>query len=228
MIIRQLERICRARLLDRVVVATSVDTSDDALAKMVASQGIPVYRGSLDDVLARFIGALREHPAKHIIRLTGDCPLIDPDIIDAVVAHHLVCGATVTSNSAEPTFPDGLDVEVISSIALERAEAEATLKVEREHVTQFFYRRRDQFDVADYRGREDLSGLRWTVDYPNDMAFVRAVYQALFPMLPSFGFRHILGLVREHPELERINAGIVRNERLERSTSQETRPGRDN
>jgi spore coat polysaccharide biosynthesis protein SpsF len=221
MIIRQLERVLRARLVDRVVLATSVETSDDELAEIVESRGISVYRGSLDDVLGRFVGALHEYPAAHVVRLTGDCPLVDPDVVDAVVAQHLVCGANVTSNAAEPTFPDGLDVEVVSSAALERAGEEATLTIEREHVTQFFYRRRDQFDVVDYKGREDLSRMRWTVDRLNDLTFVHAVYQAIFPTKPDFGFRDVLRLLRDRPELEKINTGIARNEELSRAISEE-------
>ncbi len=221
MIVRQLERARRARLLDRIVLATSVDPSDDLLASVVADLGVAVYRGSLEDVLDRFVNALNQYPAEHVVRLTGDCPLTDPDVIDAIVAHHLVCGADLTSNGAEPTFPDGLDVEVVTASALRRAGAEAQLTFEREHVTQFFYRRRHEFKVVDYKGVEDFSAKRWTVDHPSDFAFAKSVYECLYPSNPNFGLWDVIHLLRSRPQLEAINSGIVRNEGLARSIANE-------
>ncbi len=133
MIVRQIERTQRARSLDALVVATSTGADDDAIAAAVA---VPVHRGPLDDVLARFVGALDAHPADHVVRLTADCPLVDPGLIDACVALHLESGADYTSNTpASHAWPKGLDVEVIGAPALRRAAREATTAEEHEHVT---------------------------------------------------------------------------------------------
>ena len=221
MIMRQIERIRRSRLLDGLVVATSLDGSDDDLASVVTASGTALFRGSLDDVLDRYANALVEYPAQHVVRLTGDCPLTDPGLIDAVIAHHLVNAADITSNSNQPSFPDGLDVEIVRADCLHAAAAEASFKFEREHVTQFFYRRPDRFRIVHYRAEKDMSALRWTVDEPSDLAFVRAVYASLYSANPSFGFRHVLELLHAHPELSALNSGIVRNEGLARSLREE-------
>lgn len=217
MIVRQLERIGRARLLDRIVVATSVDPFDDELARTVEASGVTVFRGDLDDVLDRFAQAASRNPSQHVVRLTGDCPLTDPDVIDAVVAHHLVGGADISSNSHQPTFPDGLDVEIVRAFRLHEAAAEASLKLEREHVTQFFYRRPERFRIAHYKADHDLSALRWTVDEPDDLALVRAIYDSLLPGTPDFRMHDILALLDARPELSSINGRFARNEGLARS-----------
>jgi spore coat polysaccharide biosynthesis protein SpsF len=222
MIVRQLERIQRARLIDRIVMATSLDASDDVLAQTVSDFGVAVYRGSLDDVLDRFVKALDQNPAEQVVRLTGDCPLTDPDIIDAVIAHHLVNAADLTSNGVDPTFPDGLDVEVIAAQALRKAGSLARRGVEREHVTQYLYARRNEFNVVDYKGVVDLSRKRWTVDHQSDFTFVKSIYQNLYHSKPGFGLWDIIKLLGEQPELESINAGIIRNEGLAKSIENET------
>lgn len=221
MIVRQLERIQLARMIDAVVVATSTDPSDDALASIVRESGFKVARGSLDDVLDRFAVAARDVMPEHVVRLTGDCPLVDPDIVDAVIAHHLVSGADITSNSREPTFPDGLDVEVMRAEVLFAAAERATKTFEREHVTPFIYDQSQKFHVVHYRGSTDLSGLRWTVDEPEDLTFVREVYGALYPENPGFRMHHILQLLAARPELSDINSRFTRNAGLARSIAQE-------
>lgn len=222
MLLRQIERIRRARLVDALVVATSSDASDDELAHLLARAGVAIYRGSLDDVLGRFAGAIESLAPEHVVRLTGDCPLTDPTVIDAVIAHHLVVGADITSNTVAPTFPDGLDVEVVRTPALMASAAEAALVYEREHVTQFLYRRPGRFGIVNYALNEDLSHLRWTVDEPEDLAFVRAVYGELLPSNPQFGFRDVLALLAQRPELTALNARFERNEGLKRSIAAES------
>jgi len=221
MLVRQMERIARAKLVDKIVVATSTDSSDDPLEVLANRMGWLIYRGSLDDVLDRFAKAAAQYPAEHVVRLTGDCPLTDPDIIDAVIAHHLVCAADITTNSAQPSFPDGLDVEVMRFKALMTAADQASLGFEREHVTQFLYRRPERFQVAHYQGPINLSGLRWTVDEPADLTFVRAVYEALYTANPTFGWQDVLRLLDERPALTAINSQFRRNEGLESSIAKE-------
>jgi len=189
MIGRQVERLRRAGRIDRLVVATSTDPSDDPLAAYCRSLELAVFRGSLNDVLDRFRGALAEHPqAKAVVRLTADCPLADPDLIDRVIAHHHEAGADYTSNTlGTRTYPHGLDTEVIRPAALLEAADNATDPYEREHVTPYLYRRPDTYRLAGVARHTSLAALRWTVDFPEDLAFVREVYARLYPYDPAFG-----------------------------------------
>lgn len=223
MIARQIERVRRATLLDGLVVATSTDASDDPLAELCVRLGVDCYRGSLEDVLVRFVGAARSHGADHVVRLTGDCPLADPGVIDAVIGLHLEGGFDYTSNTAPPTFPDGMDVEVMRVGVLERADREARAGSEREHVTQYIVKHPETFALGTLVNDVDLSQMRWTVDEPEDLEFVREVYAALYPLKPSFSWRDVLAFVVENPGVCDANAGIVRNEGLMRSESEDRR-----
>lgn len=221
MIARQIERLRRARTLEALVLATSTDASDDALARWAQDAGVPVHRGSLDDVLDRFVCAARPYAPRHVARLTGDCPLADPTVIDAVVARHVASGADYTSNTIEPTWPDGLDVEVMTMAALETAAREATAQYQREHVTQFIVRQPERFRLHNVRADNDLSGLRWTVDEPADFEVVEAIYAALYPSNPAFGTADILAFLRENPCWITHNTRHARNEGLARSIARE-------
>jgi spore coat polysaccharide biosynthesis protein SpsF len=207
MLARQIERVARARLVDLVAVATSEDASDDPIAALCAESGIPSYRGSLADVLGRFQGASEWlGPADHIVRLTGDCPLTDPAIVDACVAVHIANSADYTANGVERTYPDGLDVEVMTASALARAAREAKDPFHREHVTPYIYRNPEIFSLDALLYPRDLSGLRWTVDTPADFAFVERIFTELLPRDPFFGWRDVLALVEAHPEIAAINS----------------------
>lgn len=213
MLFRQTERVDRSRMIDRLIVATSTDTSDDGIEGMCLRKGVDCFRGNLDDVLDRFYRAAAPLSPRHVVRLTGDCPLIDPDVIDSVVERHLSEGNDYTSNTLEPTFPDGLDVEVVSLGALKTAWEKAVLPSEREHVTPYIHKRPDQFRLGSLlRAEGALSHLRWTVDEPEDFLFVQKVYEALYPKNPAFTTQDILTLLSEHSELEVINSGFERNE----------------
>lgn len=213
MLARQIERLHRSTTLDQLIVATSDSTSDDPLAALCDGLAVPCFRGSLNDVLARFHSAYVAHgPAEHVVRLTGDCPLADPQIVDLVVRSHLASGADYTTNAIHATWPDGLDVEVMRSKMLERAHAEARLPSEREHVTPYIHKHPEWFRVEHVRGPVDLSSLRWTVDEPADLAFVSEVYARLYPLNPAFDTATILSLLERHPELALLNGQIVRNE----------------
>ena len=212
MLARQIERLLHARTIEKLVVATSTNAEDDAVAAIAASAGVECFRGSLDDVLDRFYQCALHHHPQWVIRLTGDCPLADWRIIDAVTAFAIAGGYDYASNARETSFPDGLDAEVVRFDALETAWREARLESDREHVLPFIHRQPDRFRTGDYKYHEDLSDMRWTVDEPADLEFVRAVYADLYPANPDFGFEDILRLIARKPGLSSINGGIPRNE----------------
>jgi spore coat polysaccharide biosynthesis protein SpsF len=203
MIVRQIERAARARRIDKLVVATSLNPGDDAIEKAVRREGIEVHRGPLDDVLARFIGALEAFgPADHVVRLTADCPLADPVVIDETIETHLESGADYTSNTPpHRTFPKGLDVEVMIAATLRRAAAEATTTEEREHVTWGIHTRPERWRLAFHSQPVDEGEVRWTVDRPDDYAFMAAVYDGLYRKDRAFTSDAVRAFVRGRPDL---------------------------
>lgn len=211
MILQQVARLTRSSRLDRVVVATSVDSSDNELARTLEAASVEVRRGPLDDVVGRFAGVVREFAPDHVVRLTADCPLADPNVIDLVIEQHLGSSADYTSNTLTPTFPDGLDVECVTAAAFDRLLALELSKREREHVTLGLYSRPDQFVLRNVAQSPDRSTLRWTVDVPADLDFVNAVYARLYDGNPGFGQAEILELLAEHPELSRTEDDLARN-----------------
>ena len=206
MILRQVERVRRAGRIERLVVATSTDPSDDRLAEVVAAAGVDVHRGPLDDVLARFVGALDAFPSDQVVRLTGDCPLADPEAIDDTIGLHLASGADYTSNTPDThAYPKGLDVEVITAAALRRAAAAATTAEEHEHVTWGVWTRPDLYRLEWVRSEAaDDGDVRWTVDRPDDYEFVREVYAALYPANPAFTSADIRAFVAGRPDLAKF------------------------
>lgn len=207
----QIERINQSRSIDELVVATSDQSQDDLLADLINNIGARCCRGPLDDVLSRFGRAISEHDGDLIVRLTGDCPLTDPDVIDTVVAKAIESGANYVSNTLHPTYPDGLDVEVIKRETLQEAVKEAIAPHEREHVTPFIYRRPERYSCLNVENFSDLSKLRWTVDTAEDLEFVRKVYAGLQNDGPSFRMRDILDFLEMHPAVAEVNNFYRRN-----------------
>lgn len=207
MVIRQLERISRSKLIDKIVVATSIEASDDPLAEALESAGYSVFRGSLDDVLSRF-QALRESlQPTHIVRLTADCPLTDAEVIDGIIEQHIRTQVDYTSNVIDRTFPRGLDAEVFTVAALDRLSELDLSEAEHEHVTLGFYKRPGEFTLTNFAGTENNSHLRWTVDTPEDYAFAVWVYGELHPSKPDFKSADILALLEKYPERILIEDG---------------------
>jgi len=211
MIMQQLARLARSTRLDRVVVATSVDATDDELVRVLEAASVEVRRGPLDDVVERFALVVNEFRPEQIVRLTADCPLADPAVIDLVIDEHLASGSDYTSNTLAPTFPDGLDVECLTASAFDRLLALELSEREREHVTLGLYSRPDQFSLRNVAQKPDRSALRWTVDVPADLDFVRAIYARLYDGDPGFGQDQILDLLSRHPELGRTENDLARN-----------------
>lgn len=226
LILHMLERVKRARKVDKLILATSTDPADDILEKKVKSAGFAVFRGNLNDVLDRFYKCALQEKADVIVRLTGDCPLHDPDVIDEVIENFFQGNADYVSNTLNPTFPDGLDTEVFSFTALKKAWQEAKLPSEREHVTPYIWKNSDYKGGSIFKARnaifkKKLSPLRWVVDDPEDLEFVRHIYEALYPINQRFGFPDILDFLEKNPGVRLINEKIERNEGLKKSLEED-------
>lgn len=212
-----LERARRVPGIDRLIVATTRQPADDAIEAFCRAEGCACHRGSEDDVLDRYHGAAQEAGATVVVRITADCPLLDPEVSGRVVEALDRNGCDYASNTLEQTFPDGLDTEAFTAAALDKAWREARLASQREHVTPYLWQNGGLFTLCAVKQARDLSALRWTVDRPEDLAFVRAIYGHLHRPGSVFHMDAILALLERHPELERINQGIRRNEGYEKS-----------
>jgi spore coat polysaccharide biosynthesis protein SpsF len=205
-------RVARAGSVDDVAVATSVHPSDDGLAAHARRHGMHVSRGSLDDVLLRLVAAAEELDADVLVRVTADCPLVDPDVIDDVLAAHLRGGHDFTANRLPPprerTFPIGLDVEVASMDVMRRSVVEATERHHREHVMPYLYESAGRFDVHVVDTEEDAGTVRWTVDTAADLVAVRALVEAASADVGT-GWHELLRVWRASPALQRLNADVV-------------------
>lgn len=226
MIELQLERMKRCSRLDELVVATSVRPDDNPLADLCSQIGTKVFRGSLENVLDRFYQAALIHSAVHVVRFTGDCPLIDPEIVDTLVDFYFEKGVAYATYCRPPSLPDGLDAEIFSFAALKTAWGEAVSSYDLEHVTPYIVKRPDRFPAANWVYSENLSCMRWTVDEPEDLNFVSAIFEALYPSNPAFGMQDVLDLLRRRPEIGAMNCMHRRKpgcETIEESESSSSR-----
>lgn len=214
MILRQISRIEKSKRVGRIVVATTLDDSDNELTSAVQEYGVDTFRGSVDDVLSRYISVVGRFDYQIVVRLTADCPMVMPSIIDEMVEEFEKSNFDYVSNTVRPTYPDGLDVEVFSSEALRRLNSMKLTDQEKEHVTLGFHRRQDLFRVANYESPEDLSTLRWTVDYPEDLDFVRQMYSYFKGREATFEMKDILEVAKSRPELKSSISSSRRNEAL--------------
>lgn len=215
MLAHQLDRVRRAETVDAICVATTTNADDDPVVALAEAEGVAVFRGSEPDVLDRFVQAADSVGAEIAVRLTGDCPLSDPALIDAVVGVFRDSDPAVdyATNSFPRTWPIGLDIEVASMTALRAANAEATDNYDREHVMPFLYRQPERFRIARYPATEDLSGYRWTLDERSDYELLVRILEALVPENPGFGWRDVIALLDAHPEWRTLNAGVGQKHR---------------
>ena len=201
-----------ATLVDDVYVVTSIEKNNLPLIHFVSGLGVALYVGSEDDVLDRYWQAARLTRADHFVRITADCPVMDPVMIDRVIALHLERGNDYTSNIAPPSWPDGLDVEVVTRDALRRCWSEATARHDREHVTPYIRANSRFFTLGNLSSQKDLSSFRWTLDQTEDYEFLDSIYAELGTENKIFGMDDILSLIEKRPELTAINSHISRNE----------------
>ena len=206
---RVIERVSEARLVDDVVVATTVDSSDDPIVELASERGWRFTRGSIDDVLSRYVDAAREHEAEVIVRVCSDCPLIDPALVDDVVRPLIDRPELdyVANNMPPRTYPIGLDVEAFRRAALETAHREDHDPALREHVTPYIRQRPERFHILGLNHPDDLSAHRWTVDEPADLQLIERVYGALGGS-PGH-WTSVLDLLDAHPEWSRLNAHVA-------------------
>lgn len=211
-----IRRVRQAALPDEILVTTTTNPEDDRIEAACREWGTRVFRGHPEDVLLRFHDALHfleRDPGRidYIVRVTADCPLIDPTVIDEAIRAAVDGGYDYVSNTDPPTYPDGLDVEVVARAALMEAARKATLPSEREHVTPSI-RNNPALKRYNLRSPEDLSAMRWTLDTAEDLRFIREIYAALCRPPGFFTTGEILLYVKSHPGAGTINAGIARNE----------------
>ncbi len=217
MLARQLERLQRTTRLDRLVVATSDEANDDGIAALCELLNVSCYRGNLDDVLDRFYQAALPLKPDHVVRFTGDCPLAEPSIIDQLIKQHLAEKNDYSANCLQPSFPDGLDVEIMTFSALMRAWQEATLPSEREHVTPYIHKNPGIFKIGELQHPQDLSCLRWTVDEPEDLQLIEEIYQALYMSKPDFTWQDVLSWLEQNPAWRVYNLRHERNAGMKKS-----------
>lgn len=212
MLQRLIERVRATTGISSVVVATTNDSADDVLADWCEARAVAVYRGSVDDVLDRFWQCAQQHPAEFIVRVTADDPLKDPEVIARALA---LCASSpevdYASNTLQPTYPEGLDIEVVRFRTLKRAAREAKLPSEREHVMPYVWKNPDRFVLRGFTMQPNLSHWRWTVDKPADLELVRRIFDH-FVDQPLVGHRAVIAWLNDNPELLAINAGTIRNE----------------
>jgi glutamate-1-semialdehyde 2,1-aminomutase len=206
----QIERLRRCKDVDEILIATTDQKADDTLAVLGASLGVTTIRGSDEDVLSRFILAAKFTNANVIVRVTGDCPFVDPDLLSTLIYEFHLQSVDYLSNCSPPSYPDGLDLEVFTREALVRAHCECESSQQREHVTPWM-RESGQLSTCCYQHSIDLSALRWTVDEPEDLEVVRGVVDS-FGGRSDFKWLEVLALQQEQPYLFAANATFARNE----------------
>ncbi|MDY0278180.1 MAG: glycosyltransferase family protein, partial [Acholeplasma sp.] len=201
-------RVHRSKKIDKVIIATTVQREDDRVYEFCKKNGIDCFRGSQDDVLDRYYQCcldLKALPEDSIVRITADCPLIDSSIIDDVIDFYKNNNYDYASNTYEPTFPDGLDLEVFSFQSLKKAWEEANLLSEREHVTPYIKKNSEIFKIGSYKNNKNLSHLRWTLDEIEDYQLISIIYENLYNEEGVFATKEILAFLSTNPELNKIN-----------------------
>jgi spore coat polysaccharide biosynthesis protein SpsF len=212
MLAQQVRRLKRCQLADEIVIATTNNSGDDPVIQVARAEGVRWYRGSEEDVLSRYVGAARESHAEVVVRVTSDCPLIDPEESDSVIGELTARGGDCdyASNVIRRSFPRGLDTEAFFRDALERSDRLAKSIPAREHVTYFMLMERpDLFVRHSVEDSEDNSDLRWTVDTAEDLAMVRRLYDELGLAQTELSYRDVLSYVRRNSEIAQMNQKVI-------------------
>jgi spore coat polysaccharide biosynthesis protein SpsF len=215
----EINRLKETKLINEIVVATTRKAEDQQIITLAADSGVKSYAGNEEDVLDRYYQAAKKYRADVIVRVTSDCPLLDPDIVDEVIRYFSENTFDYVSNTwasaqgdSKQTYPVGLDTEVFSFEALKRAWKEAKLPSEREHVTPYIWKNSKLFKIGHVGYRKDLYYMRWTLDYDKDLLFIREVYKQLSNRGLTFRSGEIISLLEKNPELLDLNKGVTKNE----------------
>jgi spore coat polysaccharide biosynthesis protein SpsF len=206
----QIERIKRVKSADEIVVATTVNRADEEIVEFCDRLSLPFFRGEERDVLSRYHAAAKAFQADVVVRLTSDCPVIDPSVVERVLRHYFdhAMECDYVSNCLKRTYPRGMDTDVFPFRILEQAVLEAAGTGEREHVTPFIYRQAHRFRLSNVEYHEDCSRHRWTVDTEEDFVLIRRIIESLYPRDPAFRMEDILALFERDPGLFHLNAHV--------------------
>lgn len=210
-----------SKLTDEVWLATTESTSDDILADWAEKNNIFYFRGSENDVLDRYYQTAKKAKADVVVRVTGDCPLLDSDVVDKVIQEYKEGGYDYVSNIHPPTYPDGLDTEVFSFESLERAWKEASLQSEREHVTPYIWKNPDKFKMKNVANDIDYSAERWTLDTKEDYEFLKNVIEECEKKGKICRMQEVLEIIKDNPDWKGINSMFERNEGYAKSVKED-------
>lgn len=216
MFLYQIQRVAQCKKINNIVLATSDDVSDDSIVKICEDNQIDYFRGNLNDVLGRFYRAACYYKADIIVRLTADCPLSDPNLIDKMISFYLDHNYDYVSNGIKRTFPDGFDVEIFNFEILEKSYNVARLQSEREHVTPYIIKHPELFKLGSYVQQRDSSKYRVTVDYPEDLQLVRQIVSKLNK---KFSYLEVISLLENNPSLVKLNESFECNEGYKQSVN---------
>jgi spore coat polysaccharide biosynthesis protein SpsF len=209
------DRVGQSKMINDIIIATTTNIKDDVIEAEADRLGVKVFRGSEEDVLSRYYEAAVKFEADIIIRITSDCPLIDPRIVDKMIGRYLEKKGEIDylSNTVDRTFPRGLDAEIFAFEILKRANYEAKDLAEREHVTPYIWRNPGLFRNEHYINQTDHSNYRWTLDTKEDLKLIKSIYEQLFPVKDrDFYMEDILDLMEELPSLKSINSEVSQKE----------------
>jgi len=216
MICHIINRVKKAKNIDQIILATSNTDTDKILLDIAKKFKIIGFAGDEKDVLDRFYNAAITYAANPIVRITGDCPLVDPILLDKMVEFYQANDYDYMSNTIERTFPDGLDIEIFSSEVLKISNKEAKWLSEREHVTPYILKNQNDFRIYNYKNKQNLSNLRWCVDEEDDLIMIRKIFQEMRPN-QFFSTDDALKIILKRPDISKINSGIMTNEGYEKS-----------
>jgi spore coat polysaccharide biosynthesis protein SpsF (cytidylyltransferase family) len=220
-----IDRVKCSKYINQVVVATTIDLSDDILVDYIKSNSLcDVFRGSVDNVLERFYLCAEKYKADIIVRITADDPLKDSEIIDIAIKKILDNEKLdYCSNTINPTYPEGLDIEVFRFSALKKTYNEVKLKSEKEHVTPYIWKHPEIFNIENFEYKENLSSWRWTLDKSEDFEFMKIIYENLYDKNKMFSYRDVIKFIKNNPEVLKINSGTIRNEGYMKSINEESK-----
>jgi spore coat polysaccharide biosynthesis protein SpsF len=214
------KRAIKTSLVDFIVVATTTNSEDDCLAQWCNDNDIKVFRGSETNVLDRYYKCAVKYNADTIVRITADDPFKDPQVNDRAIKLLIDKNYDYVSNTINPSYPEGLDVEVFTFAALKSAYENAALESEKEHVTPYIWKNKDKFKIFNFMYSENISHLRWTIDYEEDLEFVRHIFKKL-DNNNLFLMKDVMKVLKENPEIAKKQKKVIRNEGYKKSVNED-------